>query len=125
MAHERCQLAPGRIADVYHGSRPAIVSDTQWQIVGTSDFNGDARTDLLWQHDQGWVAIWFMDGERQIAGTWSQSPFSDLGWRIVATGDVDGDGMADILWQHTDGRVAVWYMDGWRYRMGDVIASSE
>lgn len=103
---------------------PAIVSDTQWRIVGTADFNGDNRTDLLWQHDQGWVAIWFMDGEREIAGTLvTSSPLSDLAWRIVATGDVDGDGMADILWQHTDGRVAAWYMDGWRYRMGDVLAS--
>ena len=117
-------LLQGVMLTLPNGSTPAIVSDTQWRIVGTSDFNGDARTDLLWQHDQGWVAIWFMDGERQIAGTLvTQSPLSDLGWRIVATGDVDGDGMADILWQHTDGRVAVWYMNGWRYRMGDVIAS--
>ena len=46
-----------------------MVTDTQWKIVGTSDFNADGRTDLLWQHDQGWVAIWFMDGERQIAGS--------------------------------------------------------
>jgi len=117
-------LLQGVMLTLPNGSTPAIVSDTQWKIVGTSDFNGDARTDLLWQHDQGWVAIWFMDGERQIAGTLvTQSPLSDLGWRIVATGDVDGDGMADILWQHTNGRVAVWYMNGWRYRMGDVLAS--
>ena len=117
-------LLQGVMLTLPNGSTPAIVSDTQWRIVGTSDFNGDARTDLLWQHDQGWVAIWFMDGERQIAGHLvTESPLSDLGWRIVATGDVDGDGMADILWQHTDGRVAAWYMNGWRYRMGDVIAS--
>ena len=103
---------------------PALVPDTQWKIVGTPDLNGDGRADLLWQHDQGWVAVWFMDGERQIRGDLiTTSALSDLGWRIVATGDVDGDGMPDILWQHTDGRVAVWYMDGWRYRMGDVIAS--
>ena len=103
---------------------PGQVTDTGWKLVGTADFNADGRTDLLWRHDQGLVAIWFMDGERQIAGTLvTSSPLSDLGWRIVATGDVDGDGKPDILWQHTDGRVAVWYMDDWRYRLGDVFVS--
>jgi hypothetical protein len=117
-------LIQGVLLTLPDGSSPALVSDTQWRIVGTADFNADGRTDLLWQHDQGWVAIWFMDGERQIAGTLiTERPLSDLGWRIVATGDVDGDGMPDIIWQHTDGRVAAWYMDHWRYRMGDVIAS--
>ena len=103
---------------------PGQVTDTGWKLVGTADFNADGRTDLLWRHDQGLVAIWFMDGGRQIAGTLvTSSPLSDLGWRIVATGDVDGDGKPDILWQHTDGRVAVWYMDDWRNRLGDVFVS--
>ena len=103
---------------------PNQVTDPRWRIVGTADFNADGRTDLLWQHDHGYVAFWFMDGERQIAGDLlTLSPISDPGWRIVATGDVDGDGMPDILWQHTDGRVAVWYMDGWHYRFGEVFVS--
>ena len=103
---------------------PPIVYDTQWRIAGTPDFNGDGRPDLLWQHDRGWVAVWYMDGDRQISGSLiTQSPLSDPGWRIVATGDVDGDGWPDILWQHTDGRVAVWYMEGSRYRFGEVVTS--
>jgi hypothetical protein len=103
---------------------PHQVSDPRWRIVGTADFNADRRTDLLWQHDLGYVAIWFMDGERMIAGDLlTLSPIDDRGWRIVATGDVDGDNMPDILWQHTDGRVAVWYMDGWHYRFGEVFVS--
>jgi hypothetical protein len=102
---------------------PRVVADTQWKIVGTPDLNHDGRTDILWQHDQGWVAMWFMDGERQIMGDLlTKSPISDTRWRIVATGDVDADGSADIIWQHADGRVAVWYMDGWRYRFGDQLA---
>src|SRR5262245_32593813 len=68
---------------------PNWVADTRWKIVGTPDLNRDGRADILWQHDQGWVAIWFMDGERQISGELlTTSNLSDLGWRIVATGDV-------------------------------------
>lgn len=29
---------------------------------GTIDFDGDAKSDILWQHTDGTVAIWFMDG---------------------------------------------------------------
>ena len=76
-------LLQGVMLTLPNGSTPAIVSDTQWRIVGTSDFNGDARTDLLWQHDQGWVAIWFMDGERQIAGDFGH------GKSVVGSGVAD------------------------------------
>jgi hypothetical protein len=29
-------------------TKPPILADPRWRIVGTNDFNGDARTDLLW-----------------------------------------------------------------------------
>ena len=33
-----------------------------WEIKGTGDFNGDSKSDILWQHDNGTAAIWTMDG---------------------------------------------------------------
>ena len=32
----------------------------------SSDFNGDGKSDLLWQNDSGQVAIWEMNGTTVI-----------------------------------------------------------
>jgi hypothetical protein len=85
-----------------------------WTIAGAGDFNGDSRPDLLWRHKTtGQLAVWLMNGSRQIAGL-SLSPdrVADLGWKVVAVTDVNNDQGADIIWQHTDGRLAVWIMNG-------------
>ena len=44
MADERDNLAS--LATV----TPGRVSDTNWKIVGTGDFNNDGKPDILWQH---------------------------------------------------------------------------
>ena len=33
-----------------------------WTVVGTGDFNGDGKTDILWRDTIGNTAIWFMNG---------------------------------------------------------------
>ena len=33
-----------------------------WHIKGTGDFNGDGKSDILWQNDRRHAAIWLMDG---------------------------------------------------------------
>ena len=33
-----------------------------WSIVGSGDFNGDRKPDILWQHSSGSRAIWLMNG---------------------------------------------------------------
>ena len=35
---------------------------TNWNIVDTSDFNGDGKSDILWRGPTGDVAMWFMNG---------------------------------------------------------------
>jgi len=105
---------------------PSNVGDTNWKIMGTLDANLDGQTDLLFQHDAGYVAIWRMSGETRVQGEMlSSSVVSDPQWRIAGTGDMDRDGFNDIIWQHADGRVAVWYMwaDGLQVREKTVIAA--
>jgi hypothetical protein len=85
-----------------------------WQIKGTGDFNGDGKSDILWQGDDGTPAIWLMNGAQS---TWvgAVGPFASgalAGWQIKGSGDFNGDNKSDILWQGDDGTPAIWLMDG-------------
>lgn len=97
------QLSPGQVADV------------NWRIVGSADFNGDSKPDLLWQNTQtGVITTWLMNGTSlATAGPLSLSGSSDPLWRLKGTGDVNQDGHSDLLWQHEQSNhIAVWYMTG-------------
>jgi hypothetical protein len=76
-----------------------------------SDFNGDGRTDLVWQHTDGRVHVWFLNGMTQTGGAYINAA-ALANWRAAASADMNGDGRQDLLWQHTDGRVYVWYLNG-------------
>jgi len=83
---------------------------------GTGTVNGIApgAADLLWQHDNGLLSVWYMNGASMIDADYLSPPFvSDADWRIVGAGDFDRDGRMDLAWQHkTKGAVAIWLMDG-------------
>ena len=103
---------------------PGHLSDTNWKIVGTGDFNADGHPDLLWQHQtQGFVSVWFMNGPNQVsAASLTPDRVADTNWKIVATGDFNGDGRRDIAWHHqTEGWVSVWLMDGTRLMNGTLL----
>jgi hypothetical protein len=91
---------------------PDNVGDPRWHIVGTGDFNADNKTDLLYQHDDGSLAVWFMDGKTLISASLLNPSFPGDGWHAVGTGDINKDGKRDIVFQHNDGTLAAWYMDG-------------
>jgi hypothetical protein len=74
------------------------------------DFNGDGKSDVLWQHTNGSVAIWLMSGLSGIDGAGMLGP--GTGWSVQQVRDSDGDGKCDILWNHVDGSVAIWLMNG-------------
>jgi hypothetical protein len=41
---------------------------TGWSVKLIGDFNGDAKSDILWQHTDGSVAIWLMNGLNEFSG---------------------------------------------------------
>jgi hypothetical protein len=91
------------------------VTDLNWQIVGTGDFNSDGWPDILWRYygSGGKNVVWYMKGASRI-GTASLPAVADLNWQIVGTGDFNRDGWPDILWRYngSGGKNVVWYMKG-------------
>ena len=66
--------------------------------VASKDFNGDARSDILWRNaSTGANAIWQSadSGLRQQV-----TKITNLAWKVVGVGDFDGDGADDMLWRH-------------------------
>ena len=92
-----------------NGSNFNISISSDWHIVGTGDFNGDGRVDILWQNDNGTVTDWLGTSNGSFTGNGANfSTVMSSDWHIVATGDFNGDGRTDILWQNTNGQITDW-----------------
>ena len=88
----------------------------QWRAVGTGDFDGDGKSDILLQNGAtGDCFVWEMNGLKvkdNGAGYVGWTPPSNQ-WRAVGTGDYNGDGKSDILMQDgATGDCFVWEMNG-------------
>lgn len=92
---------------------PSAVVDRNYRIAASGDFNNDGKEDLLLQHTDGTLAVWFMDGTKLVSGR-LLNPASpgDRNWRVVAAADFNQDGKVDLVFQHTDGTLAMWFLDG-------------
>jgi hypothetical protein len=82
------------------GSAQAMkgVTDLAWKIVGTGDFDGDGKSDVMWRNNRtGAAAIW-KSGNYNTQQAMTR--VTNLAWQIVGTGDLDGDGKSDVLWRN-------------------------
>jgi FG-GAP-like repeat/RTX calcium-binding nonapeptide repeat (4 copies) len=82
------------------------------QLVGINDFNGDGRSDLMWQDNKGLI-FWgqFFTTEGSLGLTQS-SLGGSAGFKVVGTGDYNADSKADILLRDATGANAIWTLDG-------------
>jgi FG-GAP-like repeat len=98
------------------GTSPVKAPGPDWHIITTADFDGDGKSDILWQTDSGAVAIWEMNGTQIKAADYIRSGTQQLsappGWKLAGASDVTGDGKADLLWQVPGGALAEWTMNG-------------
>jgi len=76
-----------------------------WQIVGTGDFNGDGRSDILWQNDSGVISNWLgtAKGGFVINDANALDPFAP--GDIVGIGDFNGDGRDDLVFRTAQGGI--------------------
>ena len=82
---------------------------TDWHIVGTGDFNGDGRDDILWRSDAGQLSNWLGQANGGFVGN-DANAFTTvpISWTVVAVGDYNGDGRDDILWRNSNGQLSNW-----------------
>jgi hypothetical protein len=92
---------------------PNGTGDSGWKAIGTGDFNKDNKTDLLFQHPDSSLAVWYMDGVTLTSAAFINPVGPGTAdWQAAAAADFNKDGNSDILFQHTDGSLAVWYLNG-------------
>jgi hypothetical protein len=59
------------------------VTDTNWQIVGTGDFNNDGKVDILWRNKStGRNVVWLMNGTTYSSYA-ELMQVADTNWEIV------------------------------------------
>ena len=84
-------------------------ADASWHIIGTGDFNGDGRDDIMWRSDGGTITNWLAQPNGAFSNNWTNfNMHADASWHIIGTGDFNGDGRADILWRSDGGTITNW-----------------
>lgn len=76
-----------------------------WHVIGTGDFNGDGRSDLLWQSDGGVISNWLgtANGGFVINDANALDPFAP--GEVVGIGDFNGDGRDDLVFRDAQGGI--------------------
>ncbi len=96
-------LVGGRVVQIRQTAAPPVLGD----------INGNGTADLFWQHTNGALAAWLMNGSTLSSGQpLGPGSLADVSWRIAAQGDFDGDGSRDVVFQHANGSLAAWLMSG-------------
>lgn len=81
-----------------------------WKAVASGDFNGDGRSDILFQDTAtNAVQVDVMDGSTVAGSAQFAAP---PGLTAIGTGDFNGDGKSDILFKDASGSAVMWTMDG-------------
>jgi FG-GAP-like repeat len=89
--------------------------------------NAAAQTELLWQHSDGHLAVWTLQGTNSLSGDpLGPGRLDDPLWQISAEADFNGDNQRDLIFQHQgDGRLAVWLMYGRAQISGQALSPAQ
>lgn len=94
-------------ASLLAGGKAAPVG---WTLRAVGDIDGTPASDLLWQHADGRVAVWTLEGAALIRSTLVGQTATS--WIVTGIADFNSDNENDILFQNKDGRSTVYLMNG-------------
>ena len=93
-----------------------LFANPDWEMMGTGDFNGDGRGDVVLRNSigGGWW-IYLMNGRLREGG--AASITRNLDWVLAGIDDFDGDGKDDVLLRNlVNGQWQINFMDSWVVR---------
>jgi hypothetical protein len=111
-------------ATISGGDYVNVMPPAGWKVVGIGDFNGDGKSDIVFQNQTtNQIAIWFMNGPQWTGGVYL--PFTPpAGWQVVGAGDFNADNFTDLVFQNqSTGQIALWYMNGTTYVDGSILTT--
>src|SRR5262249_45126248 len=84
---------------------PTVTPD--WHFKAAADFDaGGGDADILWQNDNGALALWQMVGA--TVNHIHELPNPGPTWHVVGDNDFNSDDIDDILFQNDDGSLVIW-----------------
>jgi len=99
------------LADNRNISATATITINVGESDAHNDFNGDGRSDLLWQHTSGTFSEWQSSGDDFTPNVFVGGVGTD--WHSEGSFDFSGDGQADLLWRNdTTGQFTIWNSTG-------------
>ena len=92
-----------------NGANASVAYPLDWKVVGTGDFNGDFRDDLLLRSDAGWLTNWLGTASGGYSNNGANtSLFFTPDWAVAGVADFNGDGREDLLLRRSDGWLTNW-----------------
>ena len=73
------------------------------------DVNGDSRSDVIWRHSDGSLAVSLGQPNGSFVSNAGSAPNPvGVDWQISGVGDFNGDRIDDLLWRHSSGEIGEW-----------------
>lgn len=89
----------------------SIASGAGYSPLGTGDFNGDGKGDLMWLRDADRLLLIQVSNGNGFVNVYQGTLAA--GWNVVGAADIDGDGRSDVLLHNPTARqFQYWLMDG-------------
>ncbi|MFN7139807.1 MAG: FG-GAP-like repeat-containing protein, partial [Limisphaerales bacterium] len=105
--------------------RDGVGANLDWRLVTSTDLTGNGSHDLVFQHKDGRLAAWYLQGSTFLgAAQLRPGAIPAAPWRFVTMADFNSDGKSDMLFQNEAGELMLWLMNGNEFVSRQLIAQN-